>query len=91
MTSTRTEYRIKRIEMLSGMIKSLCSILCHEKRAIEKVNLPEIKKTFETVQKWEKQVIDFQNILPGGKKEQITYSKPKAKTKGMKQADFSEG
>jgi hypothetical protein len=46
MTSTRTEYRVKRIELIGQMIIKLAHILTLEKRQIEKIKLPLLKKIY---------------------------------------------
>jgi hypothetical protein len=46
MTSTRTEYRAKRIELIGQMIMKLAHVLTLEKRQIEKIKLPLLKKVY---------------------------------------------
>jgi hypothetical protein len=48
------------------MIRNLAEILIAEKRNIEKINLPQIKKVDETIGNWKNQVF---NLPPKDKKE----------------------
>lgn len=70
MTSTRTEYRRKRIELLSEMIEHLFIILkTYDGKTLEKrVNLPRLKKLHQEVLNLENGSKDF---LTEDKKEQV--------------------
>jgi hypothetical protein len=61
MTSVRTQYRNKRIELIRENILLLCDMLTMNKQDIEKISLISYKKLSKLLKRQDKQTVIFQH------------------------------
>jgi len=61
MTSTRTEYRQKRIELIKENILLLCDMLTMNKQDLEKISLVSFKKLSKMLKREDKKTYIFQH------------------------------
>jgi hypothetical protein len=63
MTSVRTQYRNKRIELVRENILLLCDMLIMNKQDLEKISLISFKKLSKLLKRQDKQTVIFKNGL----------------------------
>lgn len=91
MTSTRTEYRIKRIDLITDIINELSKLLLLYKRDLETIKLPLLKKLHDDVFSLRKSRNERKDFPTDSKKDSLPIPKQKRHGRRIKSKEFTDG